>query len=241
MKKILLAAVILFLFTGSTTAPHKKGKYLFILSGQSNMAGLHPEESFTPAVEAAFGKENVIVVKSAYGGQPIRRWYQNPGNRKESEAPSPTDLYDSLMNKVRPAIKDQKIAAVTFIWMQGERDAREKLGDVYEENLLGLYHRLAQDLKRKDMFFIIGRLSDFGLTNSQYPHWNMIRDIQVKLGESDPKFSWIDTDDLNDGKNRGGQPIHNDLHMSGDGYVIMGKRFAEKAIALLRENRKSKK
>ena len=44
------------------------GPHLFILSGQSNMAGLKPEESFTPAVEEAFGKKNVIVVKDALGG-----------------------------------------------------------------------------------------------------------------------------------------------------------------------------
>ena len=39
--------------------PKKEGKHLFILSGQSNMLGLKPEESFTPTIEAQFGKENV--------------------------------------------------------------------------------------------------------------------------------------------------------------------------------------
>ena len=52
-----------------------QGKHLFILSGQSNMAGLNPNESFTPTVQKAFGKENVIVVKDALGGRPIRCWY----------------------------------------------------------------------------------------------------------------------------------------------------------------------
>ena len=37
----------------------QSGINLFILSGQSNMAGMKPEESFTPAVEKAFGKANV--------------------------------------------------------------------------------------------------------------------------------------------------------------------------------------
>ena len=39
------------------------------------MAGLKPEISFTPTVEKAFGKDNVIVVKSARSGAPIRGWY----------------------------------------------------------------------------------------------------------------------------------------------------------------------
>jgi len=50
------------------------GKHLFILSGQSNMQGHRPEEAFTPAVEAALGKDRVIVVQDALGGQPIQRW-----------------------------------------------------------------------------------------------------------------------------------------------------------------------
>jgi hypothetical protein len=37
------------------------------------MVGLDPDASFTPAVEEAFGAENVVVVKSAHGAHPIRR------------------------------------------------------------------------------------------------------------------------------------------------------------------------
>ncbi|MBP89193.1 MAG: acetyl xylan esterase [Planctomycetaceae bacterium] len=54
----------------------EQGKHLFILSGQSNMARLELNESFTPTVIKEFGKDNVIVVKDAKGGQPIRRWYK---------------------------------------------------------------------------------------------------------------------------------------------------------------------
>ena len=40
-----------------TAQAEEKGQHLFILSGQSNMAGLKPEESFIPAVEKAFSGE----------------------------------------------------------------------------------------------------------------------------------------------------------------------------------------
>lgn len=198
------------------------------------MAGLNPEESFTPAVEKEFGAENVIVVKDALGGQPIRRWYRNwkplEGNVPEAQP----DLFDSLMIKVRKAIENENIETVTFIWMQGERDAREEYGEVYERSLKGLYNQLSKDLGRNDLNFVIGRLSDFDMANEKYPHWTMIRDIQVKVADSDPHFAWIDTDDLNDGFNRGGEKIENDLHMSAEGYVIMGERFANEAIRLIR-------
>lgn len=210
--------------------PKSKGKHLFILSGQSNMVGLLPEESFTPVIQARFGKDNIIIVKDAHGGQPIRRWYKDWKPLQGNEPKAQPDLYDSLWTKTNTAIQKEKIATVTFIWMQGERDAREKQGDVYERSLMGLYDQLSADLKRNDLNFIIGRLNDFDIQNEKYPHWALVRDIQVKVAESDPRFGWIDTDDLNDGYNKNGKEIRNDLHMSEEGYIEMGKRFAQEAI-----------
>ena len=74
------------------------------------------------------------------------------------------------------------------------------------------------------------------MDNKKYPHWTTVRDIQVRVAESNPRFAWVDTDDLNDGRNRSGQSIHNDLHYSGEGYKPLGKRFAENAVRLVREN-----
>lgn len=221
----------------SVTTHSQTGKHLFILSGQSNMVGLKPEESFVPGIEAELGKGNIVVVKDAMGAQPIRRWYKNWKSLQGDTPAAQPDLYDSLVKKLNAAVSNQAFESVTFIWMQGERDAREKLGNVYERSLLGLYQQLSTDLKRNDVNFIIGRLSDFGLTNSTYPDWTMIRDIQVKVGESNPRFGWINTDDLNDGFDRSGKAIQNDLHMSANGYIEMGKRFAEKAIQLINSNK----
>jgi hypothetical protein len=201
------------------------------------MNQLKPEESFTPAVEDAFGRENVIVVKYAKGAQAIRRWYKDWEPLEGDEPKAQPDLYDSLMNRVYAAIETERIATVSFVWMQGERDATERLGEVYEKSLAGLYHQLSNDLKRNDINFVIGRLSDFDMLNEKKPHWVMIRDIQVKVAESDPRFGWIDTDDLNDGYNREGEEIKDDIHMSAEGYITMGKRFADKAIQLIENNK----
>ncbi len=229
-----LSLLILIL---SSCDPKPVGKHLLILSGQSNMAGLKPEESFTPTMIEKFGEDNIIVVKDAHGGQPIRRWYREWKPLIGEKPEAPPDLYDSLMTKVYSAIEKEKIATITFIWMQGERDAREKHGEVYEESLTGLYRQLCNDLEREDTHFIIGRLSDFDMLNERYPHWTMIRDIQVKVGESHSYFDWVNTDDLNDGMNRAGKEIKNDLHMSAEGYRIMGRRFADASIRLI-ENEK---
>lgn len=234
--KLLLTLFIGVFSLGPIAA--QQGKHLFILSGQSNMVGMKPEESFTPALENALGKGNVIVVKDAMGSQPIRRWYKNWKPLQGDTPAAQPDLYDSLMKKVNATIAGQPLATITFVWMQGERDAREQHGNVYERSLLGLYQQLCTDLRRQDVNFIIGRLSDFGFTSQQYPDWQLIRDIQVKLAESNPRFAWIDTDDLNDGFDRSGKAIQNDLHMSGSGYITMGNRFAAQAIRLIHANKK---
>ncbi len=198
------------------------------------MVGLRPEESFLPTLEAEFGKGNILIAKDAMGTQPIRRWYKDwKPLQGDTPVPQP-DLYDSLMKKVQAVIINQKIETVTFIWMQGERDAREALGEVYDRSLLGLYQQLSKDLGRNDMDFIIGRLSDFDMMNTKYPHWTLVREMQVKVGSSNPRFAWVNSDDLNDGFDRGGKAIQNDLHLSAKGYVTLGKRFAEEAIRLIK-------
>jgi hypothetical protein len=213
-----------------------KGKHLFILSGQSNMKRVNIDDTFQPPLVEEFGANKVIVVKNGKGGHPLRRWYRGWQAPAGSDVAAEPYLYDSLMNVVYPAIADQKIATITFIWMQGERDARQKFGKNYAQGLRGLYDQLSEDLDRSDMNFVIGRLSDFDLENKRYPHWTMIREAQVAVAASSPRFGWINTDDLNEGICLDGKQVENDLHMSKKGYPIMGKRFANKAIRLIKAN-----
>jgi hypothetical protein len=236
MRTLLITLLVALAALSHNANADDQGKHLFILSGQSNMAGLNPAISFTPTVEEAFGKENVIVVKSAQGGQPIRRWYKD-WTPASGEAPADKskigDLYDVLMKKVAEATKDQKLATVTFVWMQGERDAKEKHGTVYADAMRGLIDQTAADMKRDKINFVIGRLSDFDMDNKRYPHWTMVRDAQVKVAEDDERGAWVDTDDLND-KGAPGK-VKQDLHYTKDGYKILGKRFADAAISLIKK------
>ncbi len=232
-----VSVVLIALLAHPVVADAADGVHLFVLSGQSNMQGHRPQEAFTPAVIQALGEENVLVVQDALGGQPIQRWYKDwkdPDGRKPEKT---GDLYDRLMGKVHQAIEGRNLASVTFIWMQGERDAKMKWGKVYESSLKGLHQQFSEDMGREDVNFVIGRLSDFDMDNQRYPHWTMVRDIQVKVANSNPRFAWVNTDDLNDGTNRQGKPIENDLHYSGEGYKTLGKRFAESALELIQTNR----
>jgi hypothetical protein len=217
------------------TSAAETGKHLFILSGQSNMAGVRPDESFTPTLEKEFGAGNVIVVRNAQGGQPIRRWYKNWQPKKGENPAGNGDLYDVLLDKIREAAGDTKLETLTFLWMQGERDAREGHGEVYGESLRGLIAQLSGDLGRQDINIVIGRLSDHDLTNVKCPHWSMIREIQTKFFEETPRSALVETDDLNDGVGRKGEKMVNDLHFTAEGYRIFGQRLAEAAIGLIKD------
>lgn len=188
---------------------------------------MDPKQSFIPVLEREFGKENIIVVKDAMGAQYISRWYKDWKSSTGQVRENSGDLYDRLITKVKAAIGNQKLATLTFIWMQGEADA---LGfydaNVYEDSLLGLYTQLRDDLHREDINWVIGRISDYDMHNAEYKRWTAIRDIQVKVAESDARFAWVDTDDLNDGG----------LHYSDAGYKTLGKRFAKSAIELIQQN-----
>ena len=221
------------LASASAAKGTQDGKHLFILSGQSNMVGLKPGVSFTPAVTTAFGKSAVIVVKNAHSGQSIRSWCKS-----NHEYPPPTvgrvpkvrgNLYHPLMKKVNAAIKGEKIQTITFVWMQGESDLRNTAYDAYLKELL---KQLQEDLEFDNINVVIGRISDCGLDRKKRLEGKKyIRRTQVEFAESYPRGAWVDTDDLNDRQQ--GDKIVNDLHYTAEGYRILGQRFAEKAIELV--------
>jgi hypothetical protein len=228
MIRLTIPAVLLTLTLSLTSRDvAAKDLHLFILSGQSNMAGLNPNISFTPTVTKALAGADVIVIKDAASGQPIRRWYKKWAPEGGKTPKRTGDLYDRLMKKVAAAVGDKKPTTITFVWMQGERDANEKHGNVYAASMAGLIGQLRADLKRPDVNAVIGRLSDFSNGNRRYKHWDEVRAAQVKVAENDPRVSWVDTDDLN-GKGNG-------LHYDKPGYKELGSRFAKSALKLVKK------
>jgi hypothetical protein len=218
--------------------PLRTGKHLFILSGQSNMAGLKPELSFTPAVAESFGRDNVLIAKAAYSGASIRSWAKS-----NHEDPPPTagrvpkvrgDFYPKLVNQIQAAVQGQELQTVTLVWMQGESDLNNTNYTAYLDEL---YVQLQADVGFEDINFVIGRISDAGLDNPKRLAGRLnIRKVQQAYAEQHPRGAWVDTDDLND-RIKDGKLIH-DLHYTPEGYVELGKRFAEASIELIKETRR---
>jgi hypothetical protein len=234
-----LIAVLLLLVPSIVAEAYAadSGKHLFILSGQSNMVGMDPDTSFTPAVTKAFGKDRVIVVKDAHSGQSIRSWCKS-----NHEFPPPTtgrvpkvrgELYVRLIGKVKKAIEGRSLETVTLVWMQGESDLNNTAYDAYLKELL---EQLQADLAFKKINVVVGRISDSGLDVQKRLQGRLnIRRIQREFAEAYPYVAWVDTDDLNDREVEG--KVINDLHYTAQGYQTLGTRFAEKAIALIKEGK----
>ena len=232
MKHLLILTACLLLCGQAFSAAPEDGKHLFILSGQSNMSGLDPSVSLTPSVEAALGKENVIVVKVDKKGCPISMWYKAWKPVKGEPPPEIGKIYNRLMGAVNAAIQGKNIKTVTFVLMQGEADALNGQASVYEASLKGLIEQLRTEMNRQDINVVIGRISDHQMENAE---WVALRKAQVVVAKADPRGAWVDTDDLNDRKDKTGKMV-NDLHYNADGYRLLGERFAQKAIELIKKS-----
>jgi hypothetical protein len=229
MKTLFLHTFIFLSCLGVTAAD--EGKHLFLLSGQSNMSRFQHKQFFIPAVQAAYGEDKVIIIKNAQGGQPISKWYKAWASSKGEKPKETGQLYDSLIENIKEKTAGIKIKSVTFIWMQGEADAKAGNVDVYAKSFRGLLEQLEKDLKRQDINIIIGRLSDFGLKNRNNPKWGEMRKVQMKLADENPRACWVDTDDLNGEK-------HSLHYVRPEGYRKLGERYVEAAKKLIKDNNK---
>lgn len=246
---------LIICFVSLLSSYAEEGKYLFILSGQSNMQGMNQKFTFEPRVNTEFGKDKVLIVKEAIGGRPIRMWVHDwkpapdwkiDPNIPNTKDPKPTEngvMYKSMMKKIEKATKGHKPKAIAFCWMQGERDSRERHSAVYERSLKALFAQLKADFPDTPIVFVIGKLSDFGKGNKQalYPEWEEIIAAQEKVARDTPNCKIIETHDLNTGdspphwKTKEIRKYVDDLHMTDEGYKILGTRFAEAAIELLKK------
>ncbi|MCA9248604.1 MAG: hypothetical protein KDA42_15875 [Planctomycetales bacterium] len=219
----------------------EKPLHVFILSGQSNMAGMDPKLGFEPETKKLFPAANVVYFKVARGGQPIRHWVAqwdeiarkhgiDVAAARAKERDSKTIYYQPILDRFAEIVKEQgPPASVTFCWMQGERDARGRLSAAYADALRQLITNLRRDLQQPQMQFVIGRLSDFGKPDDE--HWQAVRQAQTQVAGEDKHGAWVDCDDLND-KMKNGAKV-DDLHYTREGYELLGRRYVRQAKAML--------
>jgi hypothetical protein len=188
-----------------------------------------------PEAKNIFKDSDVKYIKISKGGRPIRLWvneWNSIAERHELKASiETTEFYQPILTEYSKMIKDfGKPNSITFCWMQGERDAKENLSLAYEDALNQLIKNLRRDLKRPDMSFVIGRISDH--IKKSHASWTGVRKAQVKVSKDDPLGAWVDCDDLNNMTDKNGK-IRDDLHYTKKGYETLGRRFARQAKLII--------
>ena len=240
MKHLLLLFAVTAIFTSKSVA--EKPVHLFVLSGQSNMAGMDPETGFMKEAKKLFKDEKVVYIKVAKGGQPICRWLEewqdiakknglDEKDIKRIHRGGEVEFYQPILDQYKEMLeKYPKFASVTFCWMQGERDANGGGQPAYKDALKLLISKLRRDLECPDMNIVIGRLSDAG---EKKESWAAMRKIQMEIVDEDPSGAWVDVDDLND-QEKDGKVINAVHYNRPEGYIILGQRFARHGYALIK-------
>ena len=133
MNPIKTLALLTLLLTASDVANAEADQpvHLFILSGQSNMAGMDPETGFMTEANKLFGDEKVVYIKVAKGGQPICRWLEeweaiatkagmDENHRKRIHKGGKIEFYQPILDQYEELLKQHPVLeSVTFCWMQG--------------------------------------------------------------------------------------------------------------------------
>ena len=242
--------LLTLLITASPTVEAQTDKpvHLFILSGQSNMAGMDPETGFMTEANKLFKDEKVVYIKVAKGGQPICRWLKewqdiakknglDEGLIKRIHKGGKVEFYQPILDQYKEMVKKHlKFKSVTFCWMQGERDANGGAHAPYKDALKLLISKLRRDLKCPDMNIVIGRIGDYALNR---PSCVAVRKSQHEIANDDPRGAWVDVDDLND-REKDGKIINAVHYKRPEGYVVLGERFARQGYALIKGKKPAK-
>jgi hypothetical protein len=237
----LLLAPLAALHAAEVSATTAKPFHVIILSGQT-MNGVNPKKGFEAEAKERFAGADVLYFKVAKGGAPIRLWVaewndlaaRHGVDVKAVRANDPTPgalYYEPILVEYRKLTEGRAApASVTFCWMQGEQDGKDKLDAPYADALKQLISNLRRDLKRPDMNVVIGRLNDWG--QGKHESWQKVRQAHMDIASGDPHAAWVDTDDLNDKEING--VVQNQYHFTGAGCALLGRRFARQCSALVK-------
>jgi hypothetical protein len=175
-----------------------------------------PELGFGHRLHQLFPKDDIYLIKSAYGGTDLgAHWNPNPKTMGPRYKQFHERVHAALAN-LRKAGRNPKI--VGMIWMQGENDSTvAPFAQDYEKNLKNLIATVRAEFKAPDMKFVIGRITDMSKVWTTPELIRTVRMAQQRVPAIVGNAAWIDTDDLKWGYYG---------HYGTKGLIELGIRFA---------------
>jgi len=244
-----------------TKLPAKESFHLYLLIGQSNMAGrgvieeqdnqAHPrvmkftaENTWAPAVDPLhFDKPAIagVGLGSSFGramaeaqpGVVIGLVPCAVGGTPLARWQKGKDLYEQAMVRARAALKDGTLKGI--LWHQGEADsAGLNDAETYAARLTTMVRDLRADLASPTVPFVAGKLGEFlAETKSGAPvHWRTVNAQIAKLPELVPQSAVVESTGL---KHKGDV-----VHFDAGSLREFGLRYAE-AMRKLQETARLKR
>ncbi len=200
-----------------------------------------PELTFASRLRELRPNEKIAIIKYAKGGSSLDVRQSGWGTWDPHDARADgINQYDHALAAIDTATKvtdidgdgtPDRLIPAGIVWMQGETDATtEATASDYRDNLAEMAELLRAALRKDDLPFIIGRISDShaGPVEGQ-PVWEfgeIVRTAQQQVAETDPYAAIVTTTDDYGYSDR--------AHYDTGGYIDLGRAFAE-AINALRD------
>lgn len=209
------------------TPPSKEKLHLYLLIGQSNMAGrgvLTPENRVSHERVIKFSKENTWLeaTEPLHFDKPIAgaglgasfalaMAAENPGitvglipcavgGTPLSRWVKGADLYNQALERAKLAMKDGTIKGI--LWHQGEADGgSETTALSYAERLSGMVKDLRADLGAGDLPFVAGKLGLFRKPENKEgkpSYWPVVNEQIASLPGLAPNSAVVEADGLKD-------------------------------------------
>lgn len=256
-QKVLIAvAALLIIYVTPHATAEDAPLPVFLLAGQSNMAGhgfvkelpkeklaaqpdvlFYAKDEWLPLEPGKVPAETKFGPEVSFGQAMAKHLGKTVGLIKSAQGG--TDLaerwsphnegnmsFKSFVKKVKAAQKSRKIVIVGMIWMQGEADAKDEA--------------MAKAYQKNLVTFIQTLRLEFGVADmpfvcgrinpvaAKYTSVPAVRAAQesVKM----PGYLMIDCDNLSKG--------HDNIHYNAEGQLQLGELFAKGMISLLDSNKK---
>ncbi|OXM87120.1 sialate O-acetylesterase [Paenibacillus rigui] len=227
------------------------GMKLFLLIGQSNMAGrgeltageltpvpgvwsLAADLTWKAAVDPLhYDKPEIAGVGpgltfaetiAAQGSQPIGLIPCAVGGTRIERWVGGADLYEAALQRARAALPHGELSGI--LWAQGESDSDDaECARAYEEQYFSLIRDVREDLGcGTKVPFIAAKLGTF-IRESDYPYTRYIQAAVEAAADRFPSYGWVSSDGLE----HKGDFLHYDAQSARE----LGKRFAQRYLSMM--------
>jgi hypothetical protein len=155
-----------------------------------------PELSFGYALKQALPIDQIYLIKFAVNGSNLYDQWK-PGDEVTNAGAGV--WHDLFMTTANAALANLDANGVDYeisgmLWLQGESDAADAKGALYETNLRDFIADMRTRFGAPNLPFYMGRVRDYYGTTAQS---GMVRDAQVAVADSTADVEWFDTDSYN--------------------------------------------